>query len=106
MDAILEIIKKYKTPLNRGSQTSKEYLRCLFDHYIRDLKSALPCNLNRLYGETMSNKIESNIETIKTLCDEIIEILELYEEGQQSKAAMVSFDSFNKIKPELFTAVP
>ena len=101
LDAILEIIKKYKTPLNRGNQTSKEYLRSLFDNYIYDLKSALPYNLNRLYGEIMSNKIESKIQIIKNLCDEIIEIFELYEEGQQSKAAMVSFDSFNRIKPYL-----
>lgn len=101
LDAILEIIKKYKTPLNRGNQTSKEYLRGLFDNYIYDLKSALPYNLNRLYGEIMSNKIESKIQIIKNLCDEIIEIFELYEEGQQSKAAMVSFDSFNRIKPYL-----
>ena len=98
MDAYLELIKKYKTPLSRGKMSSKQYLQELYNYYIEDLKLATNPKKNILYGKTFCDKMYENIGTVKMLCDNIILMLELYERGKQNEAAVLSINLFDKIK--------
>jgi hypothetical protein len=76
-------------------------LKDLYANYITDLEVALNSGSNPLYGVNMCNKLLSNMGVVTSLCNEILFILELYENGQQSKAAVCSIECFDKIKPYL-----
>lgn len=101
MDALLELIKKYKTPLNRGNQSSKDYLKSLYSSYVNDLKQALNPKLNILYGESICIKLNEKMDLIESLCEDIVGIYLLYDEGQQAKASIRAFNCFDSVKSDL-----
>ena len=101
MDALLEIIAKYKCDLKRDNESISDFLRKNFDNYLYDLTNAIKRKDNEVVTDDMNKMVEKIIPEISDNANEIVDILKLYEKGLLIPSSTKAFSLFEKMKPQL-----
>lgn len=103
MDKILELLSKYNCDLIRGDKTTLEFLTENFTNYIVDLKKSIDISDNPLIGESVCKLLEEKIKDIELNCNALLNVLELYFDGNIIAASNKAFGVFERMKPEMMT---
>lgn len=98
MDALLELLCKYRCELDRKEQSTVDYLKNNFCEYVRDLSIAAVSDKNPLTGEIMCRFVQNEIESIKNYSQEILKTLKLYDAGRMVEASITAFSVFDKME--------
>ncbi|WP_461207767.1 hypothetical protein [Clostridium sp. DL1XJH146] len=78
-DNIFNVILTHRLPVSRNNQTVKEFLKDYFDEYIQSLEKALIKSSNCFLRDECYSLVEEKIPIIRKLCNDIIEIFDLYD---------------------------
>lgn len=101
MDKVLELFDTYRCHLKRRNISMSDFLKQNYSNYIDDLKASVEVIDNPTLGDVTCLMIKDHIDEIETNCESLIDILRLYENGNQTAAAYKASELFTRMKPQM-----
>lgn len=101
-DSLYQVLLKYNFDLFRGNKGIKDYMSEHLNQYWGDISNAVKGE-NSFLGEKVVGLIKEKLDFLKEICEEIPEILNLYDQGLLKETYRRSDELFEKVKPYFLT---
>lgn len=101
-DSLYQVLLKYNFDLFRGNKGIKDYMSEHLNQYWGDISTAVKGE-NSFLGEKVVGLIKEKLDFLKEICEEIPEILNLYDQGLLKETYRRSDELFEKVKPYFLT---
>lgn len=98
IDTLFTKILKYNFNLCRGKESIPEFLKSHYNEYISDMEEAVRSE-NKLIEKEFIQKLKKNMRIIKKICKDIVDINEIYHDGNILEAYKKAYRLFNYASP-------